>query len=68
MANGDALRSETNALNPLEQTSDEARPADAPTLSATDACGHPLFERLGLGGMHLPATSLNSPSPIAHFF
>ena len=42
--------SETNALNPVEQTSGEARPADAPTLSVTDTCGHRLFERLGVGG------------------
>ena len=43
--------SETNSLDPLEQTSGEARPANAPTLSATDAGGHPLFECLGVGGM-----------------
>jgi serine/threonine-protein kinase len=43
--------SETNSLDPLEQTSGEARLADAPTLSATDACDPPLFERLGVGGM-----------------
>ncbi len=43
--------SETNALNPPEQTSDAARPADAPTLAAADASSHPLFERLGVGGM-----------------
>jgi serine/threonine-protein kinase len=43
--------SETNSLDPLEETSDQARPAEAPTLAAPDAGGHPLFERLGVGGM-----------------
>jgi serine/threonine-protein kinase len=42
--------SETNSLDPLEQASDEARPAEVLTRAA-DAGGPVLFERLGVGGM-----------------
>jgi tetratricopeptide (TPR) repeat protein len=43
--------SDTNSLNPPEQTTDDARPRSADTMPAPDAAGHAMFERLGVGGM-----------------
>jgi serine/threonine-protein kinase len=43
--------SDTNSLKDLEQTNDEARPAAASALPATDAFDAELFECLGVGGM-----------------
>jgi serine/threonine-protein kinase len=44
--------SETNSVHPLEQTADEARPADGLTAALTpDAAGPALRECLGVGGM-----------------